>query len=152
MKVLTFLLIFLAFTLAVRGQDAEPIRFTFHHISISVTDLDRSVKFYTSVLNLNEITDKGSTQGVRWFSLGDDKELHLISIVKEPVTTNKAIHLALTTPNFDAFVKKLDKLKIEYSDWPGNKGKINLRADGVKQVFLQDPDGYWIEVNSAAKI
>jgi lactoylglutathione lyase len=26
--------------------------------------------------------------------------------------------------------------------------KINIRADGVKQIFFQDPDGYWIEVNS----
>ena len=33
------------------------------------------------------------------------KELHLISFMKEPVTINKAVHFALTTSNFDAFVK-----------------------------------------------
>tara|TARA_R110000868_G_scaffold1389_10_gene10744 strand:+ start:3320 stop:3502 length:183 start_codon:yes stop_codon:yes gene_type:complete len=26
---------------------------------------------------------------------------------------------------------------------------ITKRPDGVKQIYLQDPDGYWIEVNSA---
>ena len=45
----------------------------------------------------------------------------------------------------------LDKMKIIYSDWPGNSNKINIRADGIKQIFFQDPDGYWIEVNSLGK-
>ncbi|HZV69551.1 MAG TPA: hypothetical protein VFG10_08405 [Saprospiraceae bacterium] len=39
-------------------------------------------------------------------------------------------------------------MKITYSDWPGVKHKVNIRADGIKQIFFQDPDGYWIEVNS----
>jgi lactoylglutathione lyase len=67
------------------------------------------------------------------------------------VTINKAVHLALTTPNFDAFIKTLDSMKLAYSDWPGSPHKINIRADGIKQVFFQDRDGYWIEVNSAGQ-
>ena len=39
-------------------------------------------------------------------------------------------------------------MKLVYSDWPGTPHKINIRADGIKQVFFQDGDGYWIEVNS----
>jgi catechol 2,3-dioxygenase-like lactoylglutathione lyase family enzyme len=61
------------------------------------------------------------------------------------------VHFALTTPDFDAFVGNLDKMKIEYSDWPGTPHKINMRAHGIKQVYFQDPDGYWIEVNSVAQ-
>lgn len=151
MKRAIFLLVFVLFALSVKAQNSEPLDFTFNHVSLSVTDLDRSVQFYTKVLKLKEVTDKGSMEGVKWFSLGEDKELHLISLVKEPVKINKAVHLALTTANFDGFVKELNKSKIEYSDWPGTKGKVNIRADGVNQIFLQDPDGYWIEVNSAAK-
>ena len=71
--------------------------------------------------------------------------------MKESVTINKAVHLALATANFDAFVAKLDKMKIDYSDWPGVNHKVNVRADGIKQIFFQDPDGYWIEVNSIAQ-
>jgi lactoylglutathione lyase len=67
------------------------------------------------------------------------------------VVINKAVHLALTTAQFDAFVARLDKMKIAYSDWPGADHKINIRADGIKQIFFQDPDGYWIEVNSVEK-
>ena len=103
------------------------------------------------MLNLPEITNRTKTEGIRWFSLGENKELHLISIIKEPVTINKAVHIALTTTNFDAFVKALEREHIEYSDWPGTVNKINIRADGIKQVFFRDPDGYWIEVNSVAQ-
>ena len=80
--------------------------------------------------------------------LGEGKELHLISILKENVTINKALHFALTTSNFDAFIKALDNMKISYSDWPGTPQKINIRADGIKQIYFQDPDGNWIEINS----
>ena len=29
------------------------------------------------------------------------------------------------------------------------KYKITTRPDGVHQIWFQDPDGYWIEVNDA---
>ncbi|MDI1303744.1 MAG: VOC family protein, partial [bacterium] len=114
----------------------------------SVKDLDRSVDFYTNVLKLQEITNLTRKEGIRWISLGDGKELHLVSTIKEPVTINKAVHLAFKTINFDALVKVLDNRNITYSDWPGELHKIMVRADGIKQVYFQDPDGYWIEVNS----
>ena len=82
-------------------------------------------------------------------SLGADKELHLISTINEPFTINKAIHFALTTPDFDSFITQLKSHNISFSDWPGISNKITIRADGIKQVYLQDPDGYWIEVNSS---
>jgi hypothetical protein len=89
--------------------------------------------------------------GIRWFAIGDEKkELHLISTIKEPIIINKAVHFAITTPNFDEFVAMLQTKNIEYSDWLGTKNKVSVRADGIKQVFIQDPDGYWVEVNSVA--
>jgi len=148
---ISLLIIALSFTFLVKGQDTTSFNLTFNHLALSVTDLDRSVHFYKNVLNLKEISNRTKMDGIRWFSLEEDKELHLISVVKEKVTLNKAVHLALTTPDFDNFVKKLEKEKISYSDWPGTPGKINIRPDGIKQVFFQDPDGYWIEVNSVGQ-
>jgi lactoylglutathione lyase len=130
-----------------RGQDGS-FNLTVNHLAISVKDVNRSAEFYGIVLKFQEITNRSKFEGVRWFSVGEGKELHLISIVKEDVSLNKAIHLAFTTANFDAFVAMLDKMKIAYSDWPGTPNKVNVRADGMKQVFFQDPDGYWLEVNS----
>lgn len=145
-------LLLLAFILSgfLQAQDAGTYNFTFNHIALSVKDVDHSADFYKKVLNLNEITNKTKIEGIRWFSLGEGKELHLISILKESVTINKALHFALTTANFESFVKILDEMEISYSDWPGTPQRINMRADGIKQIFFQDPDGYWIEVNSVA--
>lgn len=149
MKKIIFLLTTLVFTSLTHAQKTTT-NYSFNHLAISVKDLDRSAEFYSVVLNLKEITNKTKIEGIRWFSFGDDKELHLISILKEPVTINKAVHFALATANIDDLISKLEKMKITYSDWPGTPNKVNIRADGVKQIFFQDPDGYWIEVNSAS--
>src|SRR6478735_3125506 len=145
LKLLTIALLISGF---LQAQYTTTFNFTFNHLAQSVKDVDRPAEFYKTILKLQEITNRSKLEGVRWFSLGEGKELHLISILKENVATNKAIHLALTTSNFDAFVARLDKLNIQYSDWPGENHKVNIRADGIKQVFFQDPDGYWVELNS----
>ncbi len=129
-------------------QAQEIGQFTFNHIALSVKDLDKSAILYQEVLQLKEITNRTKIDGIRWFSFGEGKELHLVSIFKEPVTINKAVHFALTTAKFDAFVKTLEAPNVIYSDWPGAQNKITKRADGIKQIYFQDPDGYWIEVNS----
>ena len=132
-------------------QSQETTNFTFNHLALSVKNLDESATFYKGVLGLQEIINKTKMDGIRWFSFGEGKELHLISFLKEPVMINKAVHFALNTSNFDAFVKTLETKNISYSDWPGTLNKINIRADGIKQIFFQDPNGYWIEVNSVGK-
>jgi lactoylglutathione lyase len=43
----------------------------------------------------------------------------------------------------------LKKANIPFEDWAGKSGAITLRVDGVKQIYFQDPDGYWIEINDA---
>lgn len=129
-------------------QAQEISQFTFNHIALSVKDVDKSAIFYQEVLQLKEITNRTKIDGIRWFSFGEGKELHLVSILKESVTINKAVHFALTTANFDAFVKTLEASNVIYSDWPGAQNKITKRADGIKQIYFQDPDSYWIEVNS----
>lgn len=148
MKKTTFFLIAFTFFGILKAQD---INFTFNHIALSVKSLDESAAFYKEVMQLQEITNKTKIEGIRWFALGEGKELHLVSILKEPVTINKAVHFALTTSNFDSCIKNLNTSKIVYSDWPGTPNKITIRADGVKQIYFQDPDGYWIEVNSVGQ-
>lgn len=151
MKKITLFIIALFITGLGQAQDSATFNFTLNHLALSVNDVNRSAEFYKKVLSLQEVTNRTKMEGIRWFIFGDGKELHLISTVKENVTINKAVHLALTTNNFDFFVQALDKMNITYSDWPGTVHKISIRADGIKQVFFQDPDGYWIEVNSVGQ-
>ena len=147
-KVLLFLTT-IAFANLLQAQDSITFNFTFNHMALSVKDVNASVEFYKKVLQLEEITNRSAIEGIRWLSLGEDKELHLISIVKENVNVNKAVHLALTTKNFDEYIRRLEVLKVPYGDWLGIPNTVNKRADGVKQIYFKDPDGYWIEINNS---
>jgi lactoylglutathione lyase len=148
MKKITVFLTILSFTGLLQAQDTASYKFSVNHLAISVKEVNRSAEFYIKVLGLSEITNRSKIEDIRWFVLGDGRELHLISVIKENVTVNKALHLGLSTANFDNFVKRLNLLKVPYSDWPGKPNTVNIRADGIKQIFFQDPDGYWLEVNS----
>lgn len=145
-KLISLLLFSLLFSGILSAQETFSLKMD--HVALSVKDLDRSVDFYTNVLKFQEITNLTRKEGIRWISLGDGKELHLVSTIKEPVIINKAVHLAFKAINFDGLVKVLENRNISYSDWPGVIHKITIRADGIKQIYFQDPDGYWIEVNS----
>ena len=147
MKKTILLLIAISFAGLSQAQESTTFKFSFNHLALSVKDVNRSAAFYSTALKLPEIVNRTKIEGIRWFAFADGKELHLISIIKENVKINKATHLGLSTNNFDEFVKRLDTLKIPYSDWPGTPHTVNIRTDGIKQIYFQDPDGYWIEVN-----
>lgn len=145
---ITFFLILCQF---MNGQNKVDLNLSFNHLALSVKDVNLSANFYKNILGLEEIINRTQMAGIRWLSLGEGKELHLISTLKDVVIINKAVHLALTTSHFEALVELLIANNIVYSDWPGTPNKVNIRADGIKQVFFQDVDGYWIEVNSVAQ-
>jgi len=122
--------------------------FVLEHVSLSVKDVNKSAAFYNTVFGISEIVNRGEKAGIRWFSLGQGRELHLISTVSGTVKLNKALHFAVTAMDFDGFVSRLQKSNVPYTDWNGTAQTISLRPDGVKQVYVQDPDGNWIEINS----
>lgn len=122
--------------------------FSFNHVAISVKDVDESVTFYQKVLQLQEIPNTASNSKTRWMSFEDGRQLHLIPLPLAEIKLNKAVHFALDTTDMDAFTKQLTRLGIEFSDWLDNPNKIHIRKDGIKQIYFQDPNGYWIEVNN----
>ncbi|WP_166384323.1 MULTISPECIES: VOC family protein [unclassified Polaribacter] len=122
--------------------------FIFNHIALSVKDVDTSIAFYQKVLQLKEIKNTASNSKTRWLSLGEGKQLHIIPRPDAIIKTNKAVHFALSTTDIATFILHLKELKIEYSDWIGTTNKDYVRNDGILQVYFQDPNGYWIEVNN----
>lgn len=149
MKKLSLLPIYFLISGFLIAQEKQSFKVSFDHVALSVKNVNVSADFYKEILSLEEIVNRGKADGIRWFSLSDGKELHLISIVEGEITINKAVHFALRVTDFEALTNRLKKLKMDYSSWSGEKNKITVRADGIKQVYIQDPDGYWIEINSA---
>ncbi|WP_296623194.1 VOC family protein [Marivirga sp.] len=148
MKKALIILILLQISNLAIGQEKKDFTLSFNHMALSVKDVNVSATFYTDVLNLKIIPLPPEATDVKWISMGDGKELHLLSGFKNDVKINKDLHLAFSAANFDEFVQRLTEMNVEYSDFPGNLNKINVRPDGIEQVYFQDPDGYWIEVNS----
>lgn len=116
------------------------------HDALLVKDLQVAAEFYQNILGLKEIPNGGLPDHIRWFQLDDKVQLHLIED-KEDVVKTKGVHFALNTPKFERFMEHLKANNVAFENWPGEKETTNARPDGVKQIYLQDPDGYWIEVN-----
>ena len=123
--------------------------FSIDHYAINVEDMDRSVAFYQDIFDLKEIKDGTELDHIRWFRLGSSEELHIIQVDSLDKKLPKGVHIALRTLDLEGFRENLTKKNIPYSDWPGKANEVSLRPDGVHQLYIQDPDGYWIEVNDA---
>lgn len=123
----------------------------FNHIALSVKDVNESVDFYQKLFKLDEIENTASDSKTRWLSLNEGKQLHLIPRPKSEIKINKAVHFALSTSDLDSLITILNSFKIEYSDWHDVPNKVFVRKDGVKQIYFQDPNGYWIEINNDVK-
>ncbi|MDA9311756.1 MAG: VOC family protein [Polaribacter sp.] len=122
--------------------------FSINHIALSVKDVNESIEFYKKVLLLTEIKNTASNSKTKWLSISEGKQLHLIPRPNAEIKTNKAVHFALATATLNTFVKHLDELNVEYSDWLDTPNKDYIRKDGIVQIYFQDPNGYWIEINN----
>ena len=116
------------------------------HDAILVKDVNASAKFYGEILGLKEIPNGGLPDHIRWFQLEDNIQLHLIESEELP-EKHKGFHMALNTSDLEKFMLFLKEKDIAFENWGGEANTTNTRPDGVKQIYLQDPDGYWIEIN-----
>ncbi len=123
---------------------------SFDHYTIKVDDLAKSSKFYMDILGLKEIENRTRKEYIRWFSIGNDQELHLVEGDNSQIKTNIGVHIAFRLAHFDKFIDHLKENNITIHNSKAKAGNITVRADGIRQVYFYDPDGYWIEVNEAA--
>ena len=145
-SILSLVLLFLSIT-----GFSQSFEFSNSHIALHVKNVGKSADFYTNILKLKEMeTPKGIPSSTRWFLLSDQSEIHLIES-KELVNLPKGIHISFATKHLDKLIAHLKKEQIHFENWWGDASSTNLRGDNVKQIYFQDPDGYWIEVNDDAK-
>jgi len=129
------------------GQNNNSMKF--NHQALLVNDLNQSGDFYNNILGFEEIeVGAGQNPPKRWFKSDDGMEIHLISTKEKLKSIPKGVHMAFSVKNFDLFINNLKGNNITYGNWRGDENQIQLRDDGYKQIFFQDPQGYWIEVNN----
>lgn len=109
-----------------------------HHVSINVTDLARSVAFYTDVLGLtvNSSRPDLAVDGV-WLDLSNG-QLHLI-VGDVPAANGQ--HFAVGVTELDGAVAELRGSGVEVS------GPFPVGM--ARQAFVSDPDGNAIELQAS---
>lgn len=119
----------------------------FDHTTVHVRDLQKSANFYEKVFGLQQMKHPFHDTNHVWFRVGAHQQLHVVGDAKEASASRDIeVHFAFRVPSIPDFTAHLDQIQVKYRSFDGS-GKVTNRPDGVHQIYLQDPDGYWIEVN-----
>ncbi len=112
-----------------------------HHFSVIISNLKKSLAFYTNVLNL-EVDSSRPDLGYlgAWLKVGVG-QIHLLKLENPDTVSGRPEHvghdrhIALTISNFDELLLILESHEI----------KFTKSRSGRKAVFFRDPDGNGIE-------
>lgn len=119
----------------------------FLHVMLRVKDIDKSLKFYQNLFNLNLTHTIKLEDSILYYLSDEDGQTQIeltvnFDIPEGGYTNGTAFgHLAFGIDSFDKFNEKLSKMGIEYICEPF----ILKEADSVI-AFIKDPDGNEIEI------
>lgn len=152
LRVLLLTALFLPLAAPAQAQEKPAAVARLDHVAIFVADQQKSIDFYRDLFGLGEIPAPFPTGGPRWMRFANGIELHIQPGRTAPVEQHRRVHMALAVADLDSIMAKLKARGQGWSDVAGTPGAVQtLRTDGIRQIFFQDPDGYWIEVNDALK-
>lgn len=114
----------------------------FDHYTVAVADLGASLEFYTGILGLAQTERPDFGFEGAWVSIGRGLALHLIADPDRPVMDggSRKLHFAFRVKDIHVFRDRLQAFGVTIEK------DIKPRPDGVLQMFVRDPDGYWIEI------
>ena len=114
----------------------------FDHFNFNVLDLERSLEFYSKALELKPVRTKEAQDGsFRLVFLGDGEtnfrlELTWMRDRTEPYDLGEQeFHLAFRTDRYDELLERHRAM-----------GCVCFENPEMGIYFIEDPDGYWIEM------
>ncbi len=119
------------------------MNFKFAHVNFNVKNLEESLAFYKQALDLEEVRRKGPDDKSFIIVFLNDKlgspfQLELTWLADHPEAYDlgeEEFHLAFRVDDFDAAYKKHKEM-----------GCICYENKEMGIYFINDPDGYWIEI------
>ncbi|MEM8856684.1 MAG: VOC family protein [Chloroflexota bacterium] len=123
-----------------------------NHMGLIVANLDKTRSFYIDFLGFKEIDRPVNFMfDGAWFLAEPDIEVHVILAadttaaagIPEPgraKTEGLATHFAFEVDNLDGYIERANELGFEIVGGPIDRGL------GATQMYVQDPDGYQVEL------
>lgn len=128
---------------------AQTQKASINHIAIFVVDARVSANFYQNIIGLDTIPEPFHDGKHFWLRIGEGVALHIIEGAPKKKDYYKNQHTCFSVASVEDFIEVLKKKNLPFEDRDGKKSTYTVRVDGVKQIWLQDPDGYWVEINDA---
>jgi glyoxylase I family protein len=127
-----------------------------HHVSVIVTDLDRSANFYQRLFGLSPISRPRFSIPGLWLGVGD-LQLHLVVYpagnFRSRAVDNDDVHFAFRTGDFEGFVEHAKGMGFREDGAADEPMRMIVKRQGMAgfpQCFVLDPDRNIIEVNGAS--
>lgn len=117
----------------------------FHHVSLSIDNLEAAKHFYGTILGFSEIDRPDFDFPGAWYQVGN-QQLHLIVHSRsETLRFNNEIetkdsHFAIRVKDYEKTLHYLKRSGIKIVEKPKSKS-------GFSQIFCTDPSGNIIEFN-----
>jgi lactoylglutathione lyase len=115
---------------------------SFNHFNFNVCDMEKSIVFYQEALGLHVLRDRTAADGSwRIVYLGDNAtffRLELTALRDHPQKYNlgeEEFHLAFAADDYAAVHEKHRAM-----------GCICMENPAMGIYFINDPDGYWLEI------
>lgn len=111
------------------------------HTNFNVLDMERSLKFYNDALGLKEVRRKEKPGQYLLVFLSDGVTEHEVELTHlygrtDPYDlSNNEIHLAFYTDEFEKDLCRHQQM-----------GIVCQHREEDSFYFIEDPDGYWIEI------
>lgn len=141
-----FSVLILMFCLA--SAAAQEFTKTANHVTLVVSNFEDSKAFYTELLGLEEIETPWLPAKQMFLAIGESFELHMGEVPGVEIKPNDFNHIAISVDDFDGFLAHLKSAGVVYTRLGGGEDFfVSTRPDEVRQTWIADPDGYWIEIN-----